>query len=59
MKNTNEINSSNEVVDAWGNPIIYQYPGFYNKTFFDLSSKGKNFVSDLGLGDDITNFSKN
>jgi type II secretory pathway pseudopilin PulG len=58
MLNTNQINSANQVIDAWGNPIIYQCPGFVNRTLFDLISYGKNGVDDSGTGDDITNFTK-
>ena len=58
MKNTGEINSSNQAIDAWGNLIIYQCPGSHNRTLFDLISYGKNGASESGAGDDITNFSK-
>ena len=36
------------VLDGWGSPIIYVYPGVFNKTKFDLGSAGPDKV----FGDD-------
>lgn len=42
--------------DAWGNELIYWYPGTYNTQSFDLASAGPDGV--LGNGDDITNWER-
>ena len=61
MISKGEINSDNEVVDAWGRKVMYQCPGDINKTLFDLGSPGKNggwgdgTTAFFGTGDDITN----
>ena len=36
------------ILDGWGSPIIYVYPGVFNKNKFDLGSGGANKL----LGDD-------
>jgi general secretion pathway protein G len=59
MKNSGEINSNNQLIDAWGREIKYQCPGSKNRTMFDLKSYGKDGIDNSGSGDDITNFSKN
>ena len=56
MKNGTEINANDELIDAWGNPIMYQCPGAHNRTMFDLISYGKDGANNSGIGDDITNF---
>lgn len=56
------------VVDAWGNPVLYRYPGIFNPQMFDIGSLGRDGLygsgsatdSNLfGQGDDITNFNNN
>ncbi len=56
MLESGEINSSNNLVDAWGREILYQCPGSHNRTMFDLISIGKDGTNNDGSGDDITNF---
>ena len=56
MQGSNEINSDGVIIDAWGDPILYQCPGTHNTTLFDLISKGKNKTDNSGSVDDITNF---
>jgi type II secretory pathway pseudopilin PulG len=66
MKSNDEINSSGQVIDAWGNPIMYRCPGEINTTLFDIGSSGKSCAwgidddatvdsTNFGRGDDITN----
>ena len=64
MISRGDINNSGEVIDVWGNPVMYECPGSKNTTLFDLGSKGKNGiwgdstpenVLNFGIGDDITN----
>jgi general secretion pathway protein G len=42
--------------DAWGNDFIYESPGQYNESSYDLSSKGRD--GQEGTDDDITNWKK-
>jgi len=59
MISTDEINGAGLLVDAWGNPILYECPGSHNNTMFDLISFGKNGVNNDGSVDDITNYTSN
>ena len=59
MKQSGEINNDDNLIDAWGNEIIYQCPGANNRTMFDLMSNGKDGNDNSGANDDITNFSRN
>ena len=42
--------------DAWGQELIYEYPGTYNEGGYDLSSAGPN--GQAGDDDDIANWEK-
>ncbi len=53
--NREELNGRNEVIDAWGNPLIYHSPGSKGAAF-DLFSCGPNGKDDCGAGDDIGNW---
>lgn len=46
----NHLNSNNEIVDAWGNPIYYRSPGRFRTGGYDLVSAGSdaNFGSSAG-----------
>ncbi|MBO4304168.1 MAG: prepilin-type N-terminal cleavage/methylation domain-containing protein [Lentisphaeria bacterium] len=75
------------IVDAYGNPLVYRCPGYFNKGKYDLGSTGKDeklgdgagkklvidsstggftnsgtvasdFTDHFGLGDDLTNFTR-
>ena len=50
IKGVNIVRKGDEILicDGWGSPIIYVYPGVFNKTKFDLGSGGANKM----LGDD-------
>jgi len=52
--------ASGVMEDAWGNPLIYKYPGDHNTGKYDLWSKGNDEESDPNnsntLKDDITNW---
>ncbi|MBE6404603.1 MAG: prepilin-type N-terminal cleavage/methylation domain-containing protein [Lentisphaerae bacterium] len=50
IKGVNIVRKGNDIIflDGWGSPIIYVYPGVFNKTKFDLGSGGANKL----LGDD-------
>jgi general secretion pathway protein G len=48
------IESAMNLVDPWGEPYQYEYPGRHNKDSFDLWSKGPDKQS--GTADDITNW---
>lgn len=89
--NTNPITISGTqylyIVDAYGNPLVYRCPGYFNKGKYDLGSTGKDeklgdgagkklvidsstggftnsgtvasdFTDHFGLGDDLTNFTR-
>jgi general secretion pathway protein G len=48
------LKSAKELQDPWGNEWIYENPGEYNETSYDLSSAGKD--GEDGTEDDITNW---
>ena len=50
IKGVNIVRNGDEILicDGWGSPIIYVYPGVFNKTKFDLGSGGANKM----LGED-------
>ena len=50
-----ELNGSGEVIDVWGNPLVYRSPGSKSSSF-DLYSCGPNGRDDGGAGDDIGNW---
>lgn len=50
-----ELNASGEVVDAWGNPMVYRSPGSRGSKF-DLYSTGPNGKDEGGAGDDVGNW---
>ncbi len=52
----NRQGAQGKLVDYWGNPIIYRFPGVHNKGLFDLYSYGYNGIDDQGEGDDIHNW---
>ncbi len=57
---TNNLNSSLQFTDPWGNYIRYQAPGTHNKTMYDLWSFGPNGVDESSsstTSDDINNWS--
>ncbi len=41
------------VADAWGNPVLYRFPGPVHRHGWDLWSVGPNGVDENGSGDDI------
>jgi general secretion pathway protein G len=43
-------------VDPWGNPYIYECPGKYNPSGYDLSSAGED--GKPGTDDDIMNWTR-
>lgn len=60
--------SQTEILDIWGNPIRYRYPGKFNTSTFDIYSVGSDGVvgngsksswNIAGTGDDISNFKNN
>lgn len=53
--NREELNARNEVIDVWGNPLIYHSPGSKGAAF-DVHSCGPNGKDDCGAGDDIGNW---
>lgn len=48
------LESAKAIVDHWGEPLQYAYPGTRNKTGYDLWSKGPDKQS--GTADDIGNW---
>ena len=50
IKGVNIVKKGNDILilDGWGSPIIYVYPGVFNKNKFDLGSGGANKM----LGED-------
>jgi len=48
------IENALNLVDPWGEPYQYEYPGSHNKDSYDLWSKGPDKQS--GTADDITNW---
>jgi type II secretion system protein G len=48
------VEDPNILVDTWGNPLRYQYPGVHNKGSYDLWSAGPDGID--GTEDDITNW---
>jgi general secretion pathway protein G len=48
------IDNALNLVDPWGEPYQYEYPGRHNKDTYDLWSKGPDKQS--GTPDDITNW---
>lgn len=46
-----ELNGSGQVIDGWGNPLVYRSPGSKGATF-DLYSMGPNGKDEGGAGDD-------
>ena len=48
------IEKAIHLVDPWGEPYQYAYPGTHNKDSFDLWSKGPD--KQAGTADDITNW---
>ena len=49
-----KISQSGEILDPWGTPYRYRYPGKHSS--FDLYSCGKNKIDEQGQGDDICNW---
>ncbi len=47
------IEGEENLIDAWGNPLQYRYPGTNNPTSYDLFSLGPDGTES---GDDITNW---
>jgi type II secretory pathway pseudopilin PulG len=55
------------IKDAWGRPILYKQAGIFNPQMFDIASLGKDgrygdnssLGTEIGKGDDITNFNNN
>ncbi len=43
-----------DVIDVWGNPFLYRYPGEHNTDSYDLYSSGPD--GQEGTEDDITNW---
>ena len=50
------LKSAKDLKDAWGNDLIYSFPGEYNEGGHDLSSAGPD--GEEGTDDDITNWEK-
>lgn len=48
------IDKALALVDPWGEPYQYEYPGRHNKTGYDLWSKGPD--KQAGTADDVTNW---
>jgi hypothetical protein len=49
-----ELNGKGQLVDKWGHPYVYIYPGKFYKSEFDLYSVGPNGVDEGGKsGDDV------
>ena len=60
ISETNNVNSSLQFMDPWGNYIRYQAPGTHNKNTYDLWSFGPNGVDDslnTTTSDDLNNWS--
>lgn len=58
IKGVNIVRKGDDILilDGWGSPVIYVYPGVFNKNKFDLGSGGANKL----LGDDAASkFSAN
>ena len=48
-----------EIIDSFGNPFVYTYPGIQNTGSYDLYSKGPDGVSSFGTDtNDINNWSR-
>jgi general secretion pathway protein G len=48
-----------EIIDSFGNPFVYAYPGTITTFAYDLYSKGPDGVSSVGTDtDDINNWSR-
>lgn len=50
------IKKAEDLRDAWGNELVYEYPGNYNEDAYDLSSPGPD--GEMGTDDDITNWKR-
>jgi len=50
------VKDGSKLKDAWGNELIYESPGQYNETMYDLSSPGQD--NQEGTDDDVTNWEK-
>jgi general secretion pathway protein G len=50
------IKKAEDLRDAWGNELIYEFPGEYNENGYDLASPGPNGTA--GDEDDITNWER-
>ena len=50
------LKSAKDLKDAWGNDLVYEFPGRYNENGYDLSSAGPD--GEEGTDDDITNWEK-
>lgn len=48
------INNPKELIDPWGEPYVYRYPGTKNKNGYDVFSKGPDKTE--GTADDIGNW---
>jgi len=48
--------SNGAILDPWGIPYIYHYPGKHNRSSFDLYSCGRNRKDEKGRGDDLRNW---
>ncbi len=53
------------ILDGWDNDLLYRSPGEFNKSTYDLGSRGADgkygnggtaYQNDFGKGDDMTNF---
>ncbi len=42
-----------ELVDKWGNELIYRFPGTCERATYDLYSTGENLNDECGSGDDV------
>jgi len=59
ITDTNNVNSSLQFMDPWGNYIRYQAPGVHNKTMYDLWSFGPNGIDESAsttTSDDLNNW---
>ncbi|MFH1747572.1 MAG: type II secretion system major pseudopilin GspG [Planctomycetota bacterium] len=48
------VKNAKDLIDPWGNELIYECPGEYNERSYDLSSAGPD--GDEGSDDDIKNW---
>ncbi len=50
------VDSKGRVLDRWGRPYVYTFPGEHNPRLFDIQSLGPDGVDEDGRGDDLKNW---